>query len=109
MSERRVRRFVADLLRGRRPVRFRVEEHEAAELRAAIALRAARPGAGTPREEFVTDLHRRLAEHVGEPAHEPAHDPGPDPAIDPASHPGPIGPRSLGRPDGISRRRLVAT
>ncbi len=64
MSESRVNRFVSDLLRGRRPRRFRAEEHESAEMRAAITLRAARPGSGTPREEFVTDLHRRLAEHV---------------------------------------------
>jgi nitrite reductase/ring-hydroxylating ferredoxin subunit len=59
--ERNVRRFVADLLRGRRPRRFDVDEREAAQLRAAIALRASRPGAGAPSEEFVTDLHRRLA------------------------------------------------
>jgi nitrite reductase/ring-hydroxylating ferredoxin subunit len=64
VTARRVNRFVSDLLRGRRPKRFRVEEHEAAELRAAITLRAARQGAGTPREEFVTDLRRRLADHV---------------------------------------------
>jgi nitrite reductase/ring-hydroxylating ferredoxin subunit len=56
-----VRRFVADLLRGRRPRRFRVEDSEVDELRTAILLRAARPGSGAPREEFVTDLHRRLA------------------------------------------------
>lgn len=68
MSERGVRRFVADLLRGRRPRGFRVEDDdEADQLRAAIMLRAARPGSGAPREEFVTELHRRLA---GELAHE---------------------------------------
>lgn len=61
MSERNVRRFVADLLRGRRPRRFRVEDSEVDEVRTAIMLRAARPGSGAPREEFVTDLHRRLA------------------------------------------------
>jgi cytochrome b6-f complex iron-sulfur subunit len=61
VSERGVHRFVADLLRGRRPRRVRVQDSEVAELRAAITLRAARPGAGAPREEFVTDLHRRLA------------------------------------------------
>jgi nitrite reductase/ring-hydroxylating ferredoxin subunit len=61
MGEREVRRFVADLLRGRRPRLFQAEEGDAAELRAAITLRAARPGAGAPREEFVTGLHQRLA------------------------------------------------
>jgi nitrite reductase/ring-hydroxylating ferredoxin subunit len=59
-----VRRFVADLLRGRRPRPFQAEGDDAAQLRAAIALRAARPGAGAPREEFVTGLHRRLAEEL---------------------------------------------
>lgn len=66
MTERGVRRFMADLLRGRRPRPFRVGGQEAAELRAAILLRAARPGAGAPREEFVTQLHRRLTAHVAQ-------------------------------------------
>jgi nitrite reductase/ring-hydroxylating ferredoxin subunit len=60
---------VADLLRGRRPHRFSVEDGEAEQLRMAIALRAARPGSTAPREEFVTALHRRLAEEQDE--HEP--------------------------------------
>jgi nitrite reductase/ring-hydroxylating ferredoxin subunit len=66
MTERAVLRFVADLLRGRRPRRFAVNEQQAAELRAAILLRAARPGAGAPREEFVTQLHRRLTRHLAQ-------------------------------------------
>ena len=53
MSERGVRRYVADLLRGRRPRRFRVEDDEVDEIRTAITLRAARPGSGVPREEFA--------------------------------------------------------
>lgn len=66
MSERGVRRFVADLLRGRRPRGFHVEnDDEAEQLRVAIMLRAARPGGGAPREEFVTDLHQRLAGELG--------------------------------------------
>jgi len=89
VSERGVRRFVADLLSGRRPRRFRVEEHEAAELAAAITLRAARPGAGTPREEFVTDLHHRLAAQLRA-------------QTDQAATP-------LVKPIDVSRRRLVAT
>jgi nitrite reductase/ring-hydroxylating ferredoxin subunit len=59
-----VRRFVADLLRGRRPRPFQAEDDDVAQLRTAITLRAARPGAGAPREEFVTGLHRRLAEEI---------------------------------------------
>jgi nitrite reductase/ring-hydroxylating ferredoxin subunit/plasmid stabilization system protein ParE len=96
VSERQVRRFVSDLLRGRRPGRFQVEEHEAAELRAAITLRAARPGAGAPREEFLTDLHNRLAAHVAGPGADPPDGGSPDADLP-------------GNPRLVSRRRLVAT
>jgi cytochrome b6-f complex iron-sulfur subunit len=61
-------RFVEDLLRQRRPKPFPVDEADADALRAAIELRAAHPGAGLPREEFVTGLRRRLGETVDEPA-----------------------------------------
>src|SRR3954468_18824527 len=61
MTTRRLRRYVEDLLRGRRPRPFPADADEAADIRTAIALRAARPGSGTPSEEFVTGLHRRLA------------------------------------------------
>jgi nitrite reductase/ring-hydroxylating ferredoxin subunit len=76
MSGRQVRRFVEDLLRGKRPKSFRAEEADLAELRTAIILRTARPGSGAPSAEFVAKLHERLsaeraeteradAEHVG--------------------------------------------
>jgi hypothetical protein len=55
------RRFVEDLLRGKRPRRFPAEQTDIAELRTAIGLRAARPGSGSPRDEFVTDLHGQQA------------------------------------------------
>ncbi|MGH3832262.1 MAG: ubiquinol-cytochrome c reductase iron-sulfur subunit [Pseudonocardiaceae bacterium] len=61
MTARGARRFIADLLRGRRPRPFRARETDVDELRAAIMLRAARPSEQAPSEEFVTDLHRRLA------------------------------------------------
>ena len=61
MSARGVRRFVADLLRGRATKPFHAEEADVAELRTAIALRAARAGSGAPSEEFLSGLHRRLA------------------------------------------------
>jgi cytochrome b6-f complex iron-sulfur subunit len=61
MTSRRLRRYVEDLLRGRRPRAFRPNADEAADVRTAISLRAARPGSGAPSEEFVTGLHRRLA------------------------------------------------
>jgi nitrite reductase/ring-hydroxylating ferredoxin subunit len=63
MNARGLRRFVGDLLRGRRPRPFAVEDSEdLAALRAAITLAAARPGADAPRSEFVAELHRKLAE-----------------------------------------------
>ena len=61
MTARGARRFIEDLLTGRRPRAFPAEEADVQDLRTAITLRAARPGSGAPREEFVTDLHRRLA------------------------------------------------
>ncbi|MFC4948798.1 Rieske (2Fe-2S) protein [Pseudonocardia sp. GCM10023141] len=64
MSARDVRRFVEDLLRGRKPRPFRADEDDAAQLRTAITLRAARTGSGAPSEEFVTALQRRLAEEL---------------------------------------------
>jgi cytochrome b6-f complex iron-sulfur subunit len=83
VSERGVRRFVADLLRGRRPRPFHAEDDDAAQLRAAITLRAARPGAGAPREEFVTGLHRRLAEELArDDANRDAPPPTPLAAVD---------------------------
>ncbi len=67
MTGRGARRFIEDLLSGRRPRSFPAQESDVEDLRTAITLRAARPGSGAPREEFVTDLHRRLAaEHSGE-------------------------------------------
>jgi cytochrome b6-f complex iron-sulfur subunit len=64
VSPRGARRFVADLLRGRRPRSFRAQDTDLDELRAAITLRSAQPGSGAPREEFVADLHQRLADQL---------------------------------------------
>jgi Rieske Fe-S protein len=61
VTGRGARRFIEDLLSGRRPRAFPADEADAEDLRTAITLRAARPGSGAPREEFVTELHRRLA------------------------------------------------
>lgn len=74
MSERHVRRFVADLICRRRPRSFAAGPDEAAELRAAIMLRSAAPGAGEPSEEFVAGLRERL-----EAALSTADDPAPPP------------------------------
>lgn len=65
-----VRRFVDDLLRQRRPRRFRAEPADAAELRAAMALRAAGPDRGGADPDFVEQLHQRLARELAEPAAE---------------------------------------
>src|ERR1700750_2062871 len=61
MSDRNVRRFVEGLLRGQRSERARPDDFEAEQMKTAIELRAARLGSDAPREQFVTDLHRRLA------------------------------------------------
>jgi cytochrome b6-f complex iron-sulfur subunit len=62
MNPRPLRRYVEDLLRGRRPRPFRPDDFEAAQIRTAIDLQAARPDADEPREEFLADLQSRLAE-----------------------------------------------
>jgi cytochrome b6-f complex iron-sulfur subunit len=61
MNARGLRRYVDDLLRGRRPKPFRPNEFEAAQIRTAIDLQAARLGSDAPRQEFLTDLRQRLA------------------------------------------------
>jgi Rieske Fe-S protein len=65
---RGIARYIDDLLRSRRPRRFRASEDDARMAQTAITLRAARPGSGAPREEFVTGLHRRLATELDPPA-----------------------------------------
>jgi nitrite reductase/ring-hydroxylating ferredoxin subunit len=58
-------RYVEDLLAGRRPRPFKATEDEAAEVRAAILLRAEQDD-GEPSEEFVAGLRDRLATEMGE-------------------------------------------
>jgi cytochrome b6-f complex iron-sulfur subunit len=60
-------RYVEDLIRSRRPRRFKASEDDAAMVRAAITLRAARPGSGEPTDEFVTALHKKLAAELDPP------------------------------------------
>jgi cytochrome b6-f complex iron-sulfur subunit len=64
MNARGLRRYIDDLLRGRRPEPFQPDDFEAAQIRTAIELRAARPGGDAPRQEFLNDLHARLAEQM---------------------------------------------
>lgn len=71
MNPRGLRRYIDDLLRGRRPKPFRPDDFEAAQIRTAIDLQAARLGSAAPRQEFLTDLGRRLAaqqDGVAQPA-----------------------------------------
>jgi Rieske Fe-S protein len=69
VNARGTRRYIDDLLRGRRPKPFAPDDFEAAQIRTAIELRAARQGDDGPRAEFLEDLHRRLAEQMtGTPA-----------------------------------------
>jgi cytochrome b6-f complex iron-sulfur subunit len=74
VSGRTVRRFVEGLLRGQRTERARPDDFEARQMKTAIELRAARLGSDSPREEFVTGLHRRLASAMG--VSQPADKPG---------------------------------
>jgi cytochrome b6-f complex iron-sulfur subunit len=66
VSDRQLRRYVEDLLHGRRPRPFRPNDDEAAEIRAAITLRAGGAGSGEPSQEFVTGLRDRLAAELAE-------------------------------------------
>ena len=66
MSDRTIRRFVEGLLRGQPTERARPDGFEAEQMKTAIELRAARLGSDAPREEFVTDLHRRLAAEMSD-------------------------------------------
>jgi len=67
MIMRGITRYVEDLVRSRRPRRFKAGQEDAALARTAIALRAARPGSGAPRDEFVLRLHQRLAAELDPP------------------------------------------
>ncbi|HEY3631055.1 MAG TPA: Rieske (2Fe-2S) protein [Jatrophihabitantaceae bacterium] len=64
-------RYLHDLLGQRRPRRFRAAPEDDAVVRTAIALRAARPGSGQPREAFVEELHERLATQARAVPHGP--------------------------------------
>jgi cytochrome b6-f complex iron-sulfur subunit len=72
MNARALRRYVDDLLHGRRPRAFRPDDFEAAQIRTAIDLQAARMGSDAPRQEFLSDLQRRLAAQMDETQPPPA-------------------------------------
>jgi nitrite reductase/ring-hydroxylating ferredoxin subunit len=57
---------VEGLLRGQSTERARPDDVEAEQMKTAIELRAARLGSDSPSEDFVTDLHRRLAAEMSD-------------------------------------------
>ena len=67
MTVRGLTRYIEDLIRSRRPRRFKASEEDAAIVRTAITLRAARQGSGEPTDEFVTSLHKKLAAELEPP------------------------------------------
>jgi nitrite reductase/ring-hydroxylating ferredoxin subunit len=71
MNSRRVTEFVEALRRNRRPKRFTPDADDSEAMRAAIELNNVDPNAANPNAEFVSDLHRRLADQL-EDANAPA-------------------------------------
>jgi nitrite reductase/ring-hydroxylating ferredoxin subunit len=70
MNARGLRRYVEDLQRGRRPKGFAPDDFEAAQIRTAIELNAARDA---PSADFLSDLRGRLADQMDdEPRERPA-------------------------------------
>jgi cytochrome b6-f complex iron-sulfur subunit len=97
MSRRSLRRHLDDLVAGRRPRPFRATADDAEELRVAIELRAARPGAGEPREGFVDELHRRLAAELA----------GAEPTAPESATPEPVAPQRAA-PDAVAPPDVLA-
>jgi nitrite reductase/ring-hydroxylating ferredoxin subunit len=58
---RSIARYIDDLVCSRRPRRFAADKKDRGLVENAITLRAARPGSGAPRDEFVLQLHKQLA------------------------------------------------
>jgi hypothetical protein len=67
VTSRRLSAFIDALAAGRRPKRFRADPEDAEILRAAIALRAARPGEAAPSESFVSGLFQQLSTEANPP------------------------------------------
>jgi hypothetical protein len=64
MTGRRLSAFIEAIATGRRPKRFRASLEDAEILRAAIDLRAARPGEAEPSTAFTEGLFRQLSEQT---------------------------------------------
>ena len=72
MTARKVSAFVDAIVHGRRPSRFQVEADDVDVLRAAIELRAARPGDSAPTAAFTDGLFRQLSDQLGREDSAPA-------------------------------------
>ena len=79
MNARGLHRYIDDLLDGRRPRPFDADDFEAAQIRTAIELRAARTAHDAPSEHFLTDLHRQLSARLPRGQDTPDPLPGPHP------------------------------
>jgi hypothetical protein len=64
MTSRKLSAFIDAIATGRRPKRFRGDTEDVEILRAAIELRAARPGAAEPSAAFTEGLFRQLSEQA---------------------------------------------
>ena len=62
MNARRLNAFIDDLVAGRRPQSFWADAEDTEIVRAAIALRAERPGDASPEESFLASLHQELSD-----------------------------------------------
>jgi nitrite reductase/ring-hydroxylating ferredoxin subunit len=69
VTGRATERFVAGLLAGQPTGRARPDDDEAAQMAAAIEVRAGRPGSDSPRDDFVATLQRRLAIELDDAPH----------------------------------------
>jgi cytochrome b6-f complex iron-sulfur subunit len=63
----RIAAFVDDLIRNRRPRRFKASADEMQALRGAAALRSAQPGADLPDSAFIERLGRQLRSQIEPP------------------------------------------
>ena len=64
MTSRKLSAFIDAIASGRRPKRFRADAEDVEVLRAAVELRAARPGDAEPTAAFTEGLFRRLSEQA---------------------------------------------
>jgi hypothetical protein len=64
MTRRKLSAFIDAIAAGRRPKRFRADAEDVEVLRAAVELRAARPGDAEPTAAFTDGLFRQLSEQA---------------------------------------------